>query len=818
MKSRTFAEWRGLLAIILPGGVGAFVVARTLTAYLGHDWLATLIVCAIGIALALGLVELFARLARATKLERELHALPKTPTDNTIDSASPLLSTLLRARIEQAPLPNLSEGSAAFLTGLLVMLGLLGTLLGLFQTVHGAGQALTSSTDIDALRRSLSAPIEGLTRSFGCSAAGISASAMLGLAMALVRRNEVRAMRVFYAYAAGPLRALSPTRRQLLALEQLANQGSALPEAAHAIEGVGTKLGELATQLSELQQTAHKAQQRAFSDLLASLRGEFAKAAGEVGEALHARVSPLMEQMAARSGEALVAQAGALATVARDVTRELERDAALRREQAAEAMQALRARLDEAEQARAAAHSEELASVTALATRSLHETEQRELALSQRWQELVTRFDTQLEAARSSESERLRSFDTLADSVRERDAEKLVQLDNLTSRVGAELERLSGALSTQLEQRLASERSQDERAEHALLQLTASASALEQGSARQESALAASTGLLDAAIARQNSALEQISAQQDSALAACTGLLDAAVASQSRALEQVSARQDSAFAASTGLLEAAIAHQSTALEESRARQESAFAASAALLEAAIARHSSALEEGAARQSSALEQSGARQESVLAASAGLLEAAIARQGSALEELIARVAALLPQLADAAQSGAASTLARLRENADAQAARFAELETTLSRSREQHAFGLAEQLTSHAAELEQRLEKTSAAVSEAAAIWQASSAEMQAVAELFATSVERQREASDAWLESLGEIDGAVERAGRHAASDALADQLASTQEVFARQLQFQRELFDELRSLRAGQSPSRPVNGEQDVSV
>jgi len=49
-------------------------------------------------------------------------------------------------------------------------------------------------------------------------------------------------------------------------------------------------------------------------------------------------------------------------------------------------------------------------------------------------------------------------------------------------------------------------------------------------------------------------------------------------------------------------------------------------------------------------------------------------------------------------------------------------------------------------------------------------------------LFATSVERQREASDAWLESLGEIDGAVERAGRHAASDALADQLASTQEV------------------------------------
>jgi len=53
-------------------------------------------------------------------------------------------------------------------------------------------------------------------------------------------------------------------------------------------------------------------------------------------------------------------------------------------------------------------------------------------------------------------------------------------------------------LSTQLEQRLASERSHDARAERALLQLTASANALEQGSARQESALAASVALLDA--------------------------------------------------------------------------------------------------------------------------------------------------------------------------------------------------------------------------------------------------------------------------------------------------------------------------------
>jgi hypothetical protein len=689
MKRRSLSEVRGALAIALPGAVGAFVVARTLAAYWGRDWLASLIVCAIGSALGLGLFELFARLARATRLERELRALPKQPSEGTLETASPLLSSMLRARLEQAPLPNLSEGSASFLTGLLVMLGLLGTLLGLFQTVRGAGHALTSSSDIDALRHSLSAPIDGLTRSFGCSAAGISASAMLGLAIALVRRREVDVMRAFFAYASGPLRALSPQRRQLQALERLAEQGSALPGAASAIEAVAVTLGELSGQLNALQQTTHKAQQRAFSDLLASVRGEFSKSAGELGEALHGRVSPLLEQMAARSGEALAAQAGALAEVARGLSSELERDASLRREQAAEAMQALRARFDEAERTRSAAHAQELEALSGLASRALGDAERRERALAERWQELVDRFEAQLDASRSSESDRLQSIAELANAGREADAERLQRLERLSSQIGGELERLSGALSTQLEQRLASERSQDERAERVLAQLSTSASAIEQGSARQAASLVESAALLDAGIARQS-------------------------------------------------------------------------------------------------------------------------------SALEALIARVSALLPELADAAQSGAASTLARLREHAELQATRFAELEAALSRGREQQALGLAEQLESHAAELEQRLAKTSAAVQEAAAIWQSSSAEMQAVAELFANSVERQREASDAWLESLGEIESAVERAGRHAASDALAEQLASTQEVFARQLQFQRELFDQLRALRAVQS--RASSGEQDVSV
>jgi hypothetical protein len=682
-----------------------------------------------------GLAELVLRHLRASALEGEIRALPAAPSDSTIDAASPLLSSMLRARLEQAPQPGLGESSAPFLTGLLVMLGLLGTLLGLFQTVNGAGHALTSSADVEALRRSLSTPIDGLTRSFGCSAAGISASAMLGLAIALVRRREGRALRTFYAYASGPLRMLSPLRRQARALEQLASQGNTLPQAASVFESVGAKLQQLSAQLLTQQQTALDAQTRMFSELISAVRGEMAKLSDAAGQALQGSASALIDQLSQRSGEALTAQADTLANAAREMTRELANDAEQRRREAAQAMEALRARLDEAERTRAAAHGEELARLTEIASRTVAEAERREQAVSARWDELVTRLDAQLVAVRESEASRLRAIELQVEAAkqsdeartraleaqleaaRELEGERLARLDGLTTRAGGELSRLSGALTAQLEARRDSERAHDERAERALQQLIAAASALESGIARQEGALA-----------------------------------------------QLVERLPPLFS-----------------EVSKAAEERAFAA---------------LER--------VEQS-----------ASLLDNAIQRQGGGLESLVERVGTLLPQLADAAQTGAAQTLQRLHESAEQQAMRFSELEAALERGRSEHAQGLAEQLAKHAAELEERLAKAGSSVQEAAAIWQASSVEMQAVAELFATSVERQREASDAWLESLGEVEGAVERAGRHAARDALSDQLASTQEVFARQLQFQRELFEQLRTLRA---PVARSQGEHDAPV
>jgi len=818
MKKRSPLEHLETLTVVVPGGLGLFIVARTLRAYWGHDPIASAIVGAMGVALLYGLLELILRLRRASLLQHEIGALPLTPNEATVDAASPLLAGLLRARLEQVSAPSLGESVAPFLTGLLVMLGLLGTLLGLFETVRGASLALTSSADVDALRRSLTTPIDGLTRSFGCSAAGISASAMLGLAVALVRRREGRTLRALQSYATGPLRVLSPLRKQARALEQLAGQGLALPQASTALEQVGVQLGALSTRLVSLQETALGAQKQALTELLGSLRGELGKVAAEAGSALHQRVAPLVEAAVTRTGQAAAQQVEALAESARGMNEawgrsaramsdelstsargltaelatsaralreelgtdaqarrsELEADAAARREEASRWVGTLGDRIDRAERERAQAHQAELAALTELASRALHESVERERTLHGRWTELAREAETRAAAQRAHDEAR-------ASQLASEEEQRLERLDGLAERIGGNLERAASAIGEQGNARVELERAHDERARAASEQMRASAEAIERGVAQQERSLQQLVERLPPLFT------EVAEASQKGAQESLVRLVSATDAH----LERVSGLLGSEL---TRRMESERAHDERALEAlSRLEQSSGL-----------------LDESVKRQGAALE-------ALIERVGDLLDGSVERQGSGLEALVERVSGLLAQIGDVTQQKAEATLERLAEHADAQAARFAKLESALESGRAEHASDLTQQLTTHAAELEARLSGTSAVVQEAATIWQASSVEMQAVAELFAKSVERQREASDAWLESLGEVEGAVERAGRHAARDALSDQLASTQEVFARQLQFQRELFEQLRTLRAP-SPARGGHGEHDVSV
>jgi hypothetical protein len=551
-------------------------------------------------------------------------------------------------------------------------------------------------------------------------------------------------------------------RRQARAIEQLANQGNVLPVAAAALEGVTLKLGELSKQLIEPQSSAIKSQQTAFGELLESMRGELTRSASDSGEQLVSKLGPLLEQVATRSAEALTTQANAFADVARELKNELSQDASARRQETSEALQSLRAQLDDAERARGSAHTSELDKLAQLASLSTSEAERRETEQAQRWHEQLSRLDAQLQAAQAGEAERLRSLDQQLSLLRERDDSRLGELDTLSTRVGTELTRLVGALDAQLQARAGHER------EHAGQTLEAA------------SKLTAAATTLEAHAEKQQAVLEQSAAEQKATFA--------------RLVEQLPALFAQAARSSEASAQAALAQLGEVAEQR-------FSQLSKLMSEDITARADSEHSIAERAQSAFES-------------------VTRQGEALAKLIGSVEQLVPQLTDAAQAGAAHTLERINEQVEAQAMRFAALESALSEGRSEQASALATQLTQHAEDLEQKLSTTLNVVQDSAAIWQASSAEMHVVAKLFADSIERQREASDALIESLGDVEGAVERAGQHAAHDALSDQLSATQEVFAKQLQFQRELFEQLRALRASGAGSnnRVSQGEADVSI
>ncbi len=224
-----------------------------------------------------------------------------------------------------------------------------------------------------------------------------------------------------------------------------------------------------------------------------------------------------------------------------------------------------------------------------------------------------------------------------------------------------------------------------------------------------------------------------------------------------------------------------------------------------LLNAVVAQ-SQELTEGFAELAQRVERTASATRDEDAQRALLLEAMATKLETALSGAAQRIESDLDQRAklDAEQAERAKrALDSFTENAELLQRVLASLE----QGQVSHAKALADELSVHASQLGQGLSATGELIRDAATLLKTNSIEMAAVAEMFASSVERHREAAQSWLESLGEVEGAVERAGRGAAADALGDQLASTQEVFARQLQFQRELFEQLRTLRAltGQS-------------
>ena len=173
---------------------------------------------------------------------------------------------------------------APYLVGLLVLLGMLGTFLGMVVTLRGTGTALESATDLAAIRASLAAPVKGLGFAFGTSIAGVATSAMLGLLAALSRRDRIQAAQLLDSKAATTLRIYTQQHQREESFKLLQRQAEVLQRQAEAMPTLVDRLDAMMRNMEQQSQSLNERQ-------LASQDAFQGKA-----EAAYARLAAVMEQ------------------------------------------------------------------------------------------------------------------------------------------------------------------------------------------------------------------------------------------------------------------------------------------------------------------------------------------------------------------------------------------------------------------------------------------------------------------------------------------------------------------------------------------
>ncbi len=263
---------------------GFWALAYTASYYAGRDSLATAVTAVMFVAFSAGVAELFLRNRELDALTEELRAFDTRNAREALEKASPTLRSLLQARLDRTPMAPPQAIFAPYLVGVLVMLGLLGTFLGLFGTLRGAHQALSASSDVEALRAGLAEPMRGLMRSFGTSAAGVSTSSLLGFAALFTRRAGARLASGLHRVVAGPLASLSPARRQLDALEELSAQSTAMPKAAGALLRAAQGIERLQKQMTDTHSISIARIDEGFDKLRLALDAQLCTTASSLGE------------------------------------------------------------------------------------------------------------------------------------------------------------------------------------------------------------------------------------------------------------------------------------------------------------------------------------------------------------------------------------------------------------------------------------------------------------------------------------------------------------------------------------------------------
>jgi hypothetical protein len=294
--------------------VGLLAIVWVAVGYLPQNPLALAMTLLIGAFYGMGVLELQRYQKDTAALSQALAGLTEPPAQ-LADWLAQLPATLrhsVRLRLQGERSALAGPALTPYLAGLLVLLGMLGTFVGMVVTLHGTGLALERAADVQSMRDSLAAPVRGLGLAFGTSVAGVAASAMLGLMSALCRRGRQQAGQQLDAQIATTLQTC--TRAHQLQLQR---------DAASHLQQRQLQLAEQALQAQQLmhQEAQQQAQQQAQQ--YAQQAQQQAQAMPLLADRLQALMS-LLQQQSQQSQAQLHSQAQASHTQLQQTAQQLQ--------------------------------------------------------------------------------------------------------------------------------------------------------------------------------------------------------------------------------------------------------------------------------------------------------------------------------------------------------------------------------------------------------------------------------------------------------------------------------------------------------------
>lgn len=288
--------------------LGALAIAWVGAGFVGSNVLALMMTVIIAAVYVFGALELHGYRQASSALSEALAAIPDqlSHLDEWLARVPASLQNQVRLRIEGERVGLPGPALTPYLVGLLVMLGMLGTFLGMVVTLNGAVFALEGTTDIAAIRSAFSAPIKGLGLAFGTSVAGVASSAMLGLMSATCRRERMLAAHLLDTKIATVLRGFSLTHQRQEAFKALQLQSHALPAVVDKLQAMVVQMERMSAQLNDRllgnQENFHRDVKGVYTELARSvdqsLRDSLTQSAHVAGESIKPVVEAAMTGIA----------------------------------------------------------------------------------------------------------------------------------------------------------------------------------------------------------------------------------------------------------------------------------------------------------------------------------------------------------------------------------------------------------------------------------------------------------------------------------------------------------------------------------------